>query len=114
MINVTFSPIVSEYLKIMLKKYRITDTGSSGVKKFLSQKIVEEYKSLVCQILVDLDERISRIEICLTPKQLRMTKMTPEDIELLTRYSLVIEDLVLENIADWSLEGDLFMTKKKI
>jgi len=47
MINVTFSPIVSKYLKtLMLKKYRITDTGSSGVKKFLSQKIIEEYKSL--------------------------------------------------------------------
>ena len=44
MINVTFSPIVSEYLKtLMLKKYRITDTGSSGVKKFLSQKIIELY-----------------------------------------------------------------------
>ena len=38
---------MSEYLKtLMLKKYRITDTGSSGVKKFLSQKIIEEYKSL--------------------------------------------------------------------
>ena len=45
--NVTFTPIVSEYLKIlMLKKYRITDTGSSGASKFLSKKIIEEYKSL--------------------------------------------------------------------
>ena len=45
--NVTFTPIVSEYLKIlMLKKYRNTDTGSSGASKFLSKKIIEEYKSL--------------------------------------------------------------------
>tara|TARA_B100001093_G_C26159080_1_gene730774 strand:- start:323 stop:478 length:156 start_codon:yes stop_codon:yes gene_type:complete len=45
--NVNFSPIVSEYLKtLMLKKYRITDTGSSGATKFLSKKIIEEYKSL--------------------------------------------------------------------
>ena len=45
--NVNFSPIVSEYLKtLMLKKYRITDTGSSGPTKFLSKKIIEEYKSL--------------------------------------------------------------------
>ena len=45
--NVTFTPIVSEYLKIlMMKKYRITDTGTSGASKFLSKKIIEEYKSL--------------------------------------------------------------------
>ena len=45
--NVTFTPIVSEYLKtLMLKKYRITDTGTSGASKFLSKKIIEEYKSL--------------------------------------------------------------------
>ena len=44
--NVVFSQIISEKLKIlMLKKYRITDTGSSGMAKFLSQKINEEYKS---------------------------------------------------------------------
>ena len=44
--NVVFSPIITEKLKmLMLKKYRITDTGSSGMTKFLSQKINEEYKS---------------------------------------------------------------------
>ena len=47
MINVTFSPIVSEYLKkIMLKRYKITDTSSSGVKKFLSERIIKEFKEL--------------------------------------------------------------------
>ena len=45
--NVVFSPIITEKLKmLMLKKYRITDTGSSGAAKFLSKKISEEYKSL--------------------------------------------------------------------
>ena len=44
--NVVFSPIISEKLKrLMVQKYRITDTGSSGMAKFLSQKINEEYKS---------------------------------------------------------------------
>ena len=31
----------------MKKKYRVTDIGSSGVKKFLSQKIIEEYKKIL-------------------------------------------------------------------
>ncbi len=45
--NVVFSPIISEKLKIlMLKKYQITDSGTSGVSKFLSKKIDEEFKSL--------------------------------------------------------------------
>ena len=45
--NVVFSPIISEKLKlVMLKGHRITDTGSSGAAKFLSKKIDEEYKSL--------------------------------------------------------------------
>ena len=44
--NVVFSPIITEKLKrLMISKYRITDTGSSGMTKFLSQKINEEYKS---------------------------------------------------------------------
>ena len=45
--NVVFSPIISEKLKIlMLKGHRITDTSSSGASKLLSKKIDEEYKSL--------------------------------------------------------------------
>ena len=45
--NIVFSPIISEKLKILMQKgYRITDTGSSGASKFLSKKIDEEYKSL--------------------------------------------------------------------
>ena len=44
--NIVLSPIISEKLKrLMISKYRITDTGSSGMAKFLSQKINEEYKS---------------------------------------------------------------------
>ena len=47
LMNVVFSPIISEKLKIlMLKGHRITDTSSSGASKFLSKKIDEEYKSL--------------------------------------------------------------------
>ena len=34
--NIVFSPIISEKLKrLMVQKYRITDTGSSGMAKFL-------------------------------------------------------------------------------
>ena len=45
--NVVFTPIITEKLKVlMLKKYRITDTGTSGASKFLSKKIDDEYKSL--------------------------------------------------------------------
>tara|TARA_B100000212_G_scaffold336207_1_gene309234 strand:- start:329 stop:496 length:168 start_codon:yes stop_codon:yes gene_type:complete len=47
MISITFTPVVSEYLKtIMLKKYKITDTSSNGARKFLSEKIVEEFEGL--------------------------------------------------------------------
>jgi|TARA_B100000282_G_scaffold249848_1_gene193987 hypothetical protein len=47
MINVTFSPVVSEYLKtIMIKKYKITDTSSSGARKFLTEKIVKEFEEM--------------------------------------------------------------------
>ena len=45
--NVVFSPIITEKLKrLMISKYRITDTGSSGAAKLLSKKIDEESKSL--------------------------------------------------------------------
>ena len=45
--NIIFSPIITEKLKrLMISKYRITDTGSSGMAKFLSKKIDDEYKSL--------------------------------------------------------------------
>ena len=40
--NVVFSPIITEKLKrLMISKYRITDTGSSGMSMFLSQKIID-------------------------------------------------------------------------
>ena len=49
----------------------------------------------------------------LTPKQLRQTKMTAEDIEIAQNVLLTIEDLFLENIADWSLEESFFLYDEK-
>ena len=46
MINITFSPVVSEYLKILMKKKGISDTSSSGAKKYLTQQIIKEFESL--------------------------------------------------------------------
>ena len=46
--NVVFSPIISEKLKLlMIKGHRITDTSTSGASKFLSKKIDDEYLSLI-------------------------------------------------------------------
>ena len=49
----------------------------------------------------------------LTPKQLSQTKMTAEDIEIAQNILLTIEDLFLENIADWSLEESFFLYDEK-
>mgnify|MGYP007000181505 CR=1 len=38
------------------------------------------------------------------PEQLRQTKMTAEDIEIAQKILLALEDMMMENIADWSLE----------
>ena len=53
---------------------------------------------------MDLDVEDFKNRYQLTPEQLRQTKMTAEDIEVAQNILLSIEDLILENIADWSLE----------
>ena len=45
----------------------------------------------------------------LTPEQLKQTKMTAEDIEIAQKILLAIEDMLIENIADWSLEESFFL-----
>ena len=45
----------------------------------------------------------------LTPEQLRTTKMTAEDIEIAQTILLGLEDLFMDNIADWSLEESFFL-----
>ena len=45
----------------------------------------------------------------LTLEQLKKTKMTAEDIEIAQNILLAIEDMFLENIADWSLEETFFL-----
>ena len=58
---------------------------------------------------MDLDVEDFKNRYQLTPKQLRQTKMTAEDIEVAQNILLSIEDLILENIADWSLEESFFL-----
>ena len=38
-----------------------------------------------------------------------MTKMTAEDIEIAQTILLAVEDTMIENIADWSLEESFFL-----
>ena len=45
----------------------------------------------------------------LTPEQLRQTKMTAEDIEIAQKILLALEDMLIGNIADWSLEESFFL-----
>ena len=45
----------------------------------------------------------------LTPEQLRQTKMTAEDIEIAQKILLALEDMFIDNIADWSLEESFFL-----
>ena len=45
----------------------------------------------------------------LTPEQLLKTKMTAEDIEIAQDILLAIENMMMENIADWSLEESFFL-----
>ena len=62
---------------------------------------------------MDLDVEDFKNRYQLTPKQLRMTKMTAEDIEIAQDILLAIEDMFLENIADWSLEESFFLYDEK-
>ena len=56
---------------------------------------------------LDIEEFKNKYQ--LTPEQLKKTKMTAEDIEIAQNILLAIEDMFLENIADWSLEESFFL-----
>ena len=58
---------------------------------------------------MELDVEDFKNRYQLTPKQLRQTKMTAEDIEIAQNILLAIEDMFIENIADWSLEESFFL-----
>ena len=60
---------------------------------------------------LDIEEFKNKYQ--LTPEQLKKTKMTAEDIEIAQNVLLAIEDLFLENIADWSLEESFFLYDEK-
>ena len=62
---------------------------------------------------MELDVEDFKNRYQLTPKQLKQTKMTAEDIEIAQNILLAIEDTFLENIADWSLEESFFLYDEK-
>ena len=62
---------------------------------------------------MELDVEDFKNRYQLTPKQLRQTKMTAEDIEIAQNILLAIEDMFLLNIADWSLEESFFLYDEK-
>ena len=58
---------------------------------------------------MELDVEKFKNKYQLTPEQLKKTKLSAEDIEIAQKILLAIEDLLLENIADWSLEESFFL-----
>ena len=58
---------------------------------------------------MELDVEKFKNRYQLTPEQLKKTKLSAEDIEIAQKILLAIEDLFLENIADWSLEESFFL-----
>ena len=62
---------------------------------------------------MELDVEDFKNRYQLTPEQLRQTKMTAEDIEIAQKILLAIEDMFLENIADWSLEESFNLYDEK-
>ena len=58
---------------------------------------------------MELDVEKFKNKYQLTPEQLKKTKMTAEDIEIAQKILLTIEDLMMQNIADWSLEESFFL-----
>ena len=58
---------------------------------------------------MELDVEDFKNRYQLTPEQLRQTKMTAEDIEIAQKILLAIEDMLIGNIADWSLEESFFL-----
>ena len=62
---------------------------------------------------MELDVEKFRNKYQLTPDQLRRTKLSSEDIEIAQKILLAIEDMLLENIADWSLDESFFLYDEK-
>ena len=62
---------------------------------------------------MELDVEEFKNKYQLTPEQLKKTKLSAEDIEIAQKILLAIEDLLLENIADWSLEESFFLYDEK-
>ena len=62
---------------------------------------------------MELDVEKFKNKYQLTPEQLKKTKMTAEDIEIAQKILLAIEDMFLENIADWSLEESFNLYDEK-
>ena len=62
---------------------------------------------------MELDVEDFKNRYQLTPEQLRQTKMTAEDIEIAQKILLAIEDMFLQNIADWSLEESFNLYDEK-
>ena len=62
---------------------------------------------------MELDVEEFKNKYQLTPEQLRQTKMTAEDIEIAQTILLAVEDTMIENIADWSLEESFFLYDEK-
>ena len=58
---------------------------------------------------MELDVEDFKNRYQLTPEQLLKTKMTAEDIEIAQDILLAIENMMMENIADWSLEESFFL-----
>ena len=58
---------------------------------------------------MELDVEEFKNKYQLTPEQLRQTKMTGEDIEIAQNILLALEDMLITNIADWSLEESFFL-----
>ena len=58
---------------------------------------------------MELDVEEFKNKYQLTPEQLKKTKMTAEDIEIAQKILLALEDMLIENIADWSLEESFFL-----
>ena len=62
---------------------------------------------------MELDVEEFKNKYQLTPEQLRQTKMTAEDIEIAQKILLALEDMLITNIADWSLEESFFLYDEK-
>ena len=62
---------------------------------------------------MELDVEKFKNKYQLTPEQLKKTKMTAEDIEIAQNILLAIEDMFIENIADWSLEESFNLYDEK-